>query len=52
MDSINDGGHSSSDIMAASKINEGTDVNFGELTRKWLKILNNILMPMSNIIMK
>ena len=30
-------GHSSSDIMAASKINEGTDVNFGELTRKWLK---------------
>ena len=45
-------GHSSSDIMAASKINEGTDVNFGELTRKWLKILNNILMPMSNIIMK
>ncbi|BAH17070.1 L-lactate dehydrogenase (quinone) [Macrococcoides caseolyticum] len=27
-------GHSSSDIMAASKINEGTDVNFGELTRK------------------
>ena len=30
-------GHNSSDIMAASKINEGTDVNFGELTRKWLK---------------
>lgn len=27
-------GHSASDIMAASKINEGTDVNFGELTRK------------------
>ncbi len=27
-------GHSPSDIMAASKINEGTDVNFGELTRK------------------
>ena len=45
-------GHSSSDIMAASKINEGTDVNFGELTRKMAKILNNILMPMSNIIMK
>ena len=44
-------GHSSSDIMVASKINEGTDVNFGELTRK-IKILNNILMPMSNIIMK
>ena len=30
-------GHSSSDIMAASKINEGTDVNFGELTRKMAK---------------
>lgn len=27
-------GHSPSDITAASKINEGTDVNFGELTRK------------------
>ncbi|KIX90228.1 malate:quinone oxidoreductase [Staphylococcus microti] len=27
-------GRSASDIMAASKINEGTDVNFGELTRK------------------
>lgn len=27
-------GHSANDIMAASKINEGTDVNFGELTRK------------------
>lgn len=45
-------GHNSSDIMAASKINEGTDVNFGELTRKWLKILNNIRMLMFNIIMK
>ena len=44
-------GHNSSDIMA-SKINEGTDVNFGELTRKWLKILNNIQMLMFNIIMK
>ena len=30
-------GHNSSDIMAASKINEGTDVNFGELTRKMAK---------------
>lgn len=27
-------GRNSSDIMAASKIDEGTDVNFGELTRK------------------
>ena len=45
-------GHSSSDIMAASKINEGTDVNLESLLVKWLKILNNILMPMSNIIMK
>ena len=32
-------GHSASDIMAASKINEGTDVNFGELTRKMARNL-------------
>ncbi|MCD8879469.1 L-lactate dehydrogenase (quinone) [Staphylococcus kloosii] len=32
-------GHSSDDIMAASKINEGTDVNFGALTRKLAKNL-------------
>ncbi|WP_086429552.1 L-lactate dehydrogenase (quinone) [Staphylococcus cornubiensis] len=30
-------GRSASDIMAASKIDEGTDVNFGELTRKMAK---------------
>lgn len=45
-------GYSTSDVMAASKINEGTDVNFGELTRKMAKILNNIPMPMFNIITK
>ena len=32
-------GHSANDIMAASKINEGTDVNFGELTRKMARNL-------------
>ncbi|MEQ6961428.1 L-lactate dehydrogenase (quinone) [Staphylococcus arlettae] len=32
-------GHNASDIMAASKINEGTDVNFGELTRKMARNL-------------
>ena len=32
-------GHSKDDIMAASKINEGTDVNFGALTRKLAKNL-------------
>lgn len=32
-------GHSADDIMAASKINEGTDVNFGELTRKMARNL-------------
>lgn len=32
-------GHSTNDIMAASKINEGTDVNFGELTRKMARNL-------------
>ncbi|NWK84748.1 malate dehydrogenase (quinone) [Staphylococcus sp. GSSP0090] len=32
-------GHSAGDIMAASKIDEGTDVNFGELTRKMAKNL-------------
>ena len=35
-------GHSASDIMAASKINEGTDVNFGELTRKMARNLEKI----------
>ena len=32
-------GHSAGDIMAASKIDEGSDVNFGELTRKMAKNL-------------
>lgn len=30
-------GHNANDVMAASKIDEGTDVNFGELTRKMAK---------------
>ena len=34
MDSINDEGRVDDGKMAASKIDEGTDVNFGELTRK------------------
>ena len=45
-------GRTGNEIMAASKIDEGTDVNYGELTRKMAKILSNILMLMFNIIMK
>ena len=45
-------GHSSSDIMAASKINEGTDVNFGELTRKMAKNIEQHPNANVNIIMK
>ena len=34
-------GRNSNEPLAASKIDEGTDVNFGELTRKLVKISKN-----------
>lgn len=41
-------GRTCNEIMAASKIDEGTDVNYGELTRKMAKVLKNIQMLMFN----
>ena len=41
-------GRTGNEIMAASKIDEGTDVNYGELTRKMAKVLKNIQMLMFN----
>ena len=38
--------------MAASKIDEGTDVNFGELTRKMTKISKHIQMLKFTLTMK
>ena len=40
-------GRTGNEIMA-SKIDEGTDVNYGELTRKMAKVLKNIQMLMFN----
>ena len=45
-------GRTGNEIMAASKIDEGTDVNYGELTRKMAKNIEQHLMLMFNIIMK
>ena len=45
-------GRTGNEIMAASKIDEGTDVNYGELTRKMAKVLNSTLMQKFNIIMR
>ena len=49
MDAINDDrSYTGNESMAASKIDEGTDVNYGELTRKMAKVLKNIQMLMFN----
>ena len=44
MDAINDGKPEPGHQMAASKIDEGTDVNYGALTRKLAHYLEQNLM--------
>ena len=45
-------GRNSGEPVAASKIDDGTDVNFGELTRKWHVILTSITMLVFITVMK